>query len=467
MGTTETFCKKVFGSDASGTKLTISAWFKISDSMANNRRGERYIITSTDAATATSTLGYEIYHNTNSRKTRFYWSETGMYFFPGDTSVGMQMDASGWYHVVLKRDSTQGTDTERLKMYINGVSVGQLNNISTWPAQDSTTQFFKSGTNASNNSASAGNYIHNVNAYYSGYSTTYGMEGGYIADLHVCNGYAYDASSFGSFDANGIWTANSSPSVSYGTNGWRMKFNETGASADANGFGADSSGNGNHFATDNLGTNPSVTDTPDNNFATMNPNSIFPSTVPIIRDGNLQSKSESTSGAAFCSTIGVQAGKWYVEAKIGSSATLEVGAVDIGTEAFVKSGTATNSVGYDYGGNIRVNNSNVQTSLATYTGGDIIGICLDMDTATGTVTFYKNGSIVGSAQNFTTRKPLFAAFYMQSHTSSGSQFVDWNFGNPTFTISSSNSDANGYGSFEYAVLSGHYALCTKNLATYG
>ena len=36
--------------------------------------------------------------------------------------------------------------------------------------------------------------------------------------------------------------------------------------------------------------------------------------------------------------------------------------------------------------------------------------------------------------------------------------------NPPFTIASSNSDANGYGSFEYAVPSGYYALCSKNLA---
>ena len=42
-----------------------------------------------------------------------------------------------------------------------------------------------------------------------------------------------------------------------------------------------------------------------------------------------------------------------------------------------------------------------------------------------------------------------------------------NFGNPITTISSGNADANGYGNFEYAVPSGYYALCTKNLAEYG
>ena len=45
--------------------------------------------------------------------------------------------------------------------------------------------------------------------------------------------------------------------------------------------------------------------------------------------------------------------------------------------------------------------------------------------------------------------------------------IECNFGNPPFTISSGNSDGNGYGNFEYSVPSGYYALNTKNLAEYG
>ena len=46
---------------------------------------------------------------------------------------------------------------------------------------------------------------------------------------------------------------------------------------------------------------------------------------------------------------------------------------------------------------------------------------------------------------------------------------DWffNFGNPAFAISSSNADGNGYGNFEYAVPTGFYSYCTKNLAQFG
>mgnify|MGYP001372696863 CR=1 FL=1 len=42
-----------------------------------------------------------------------------------------------------------------------------------------------------------------------------------------------------------------------------------------------------------------------------------------------------------------------------------------------------------------------------------------------------------------------------------------NFGNPLTTISSGNADANGYGNFEYAVPSGYFSLCSKNLAEHG
>jgi len=40
-------------------------------------------------------------------------------------------------------------------------------------------------------------------------------------------------------------------------------------------------------------------------------------------------------------------------------------------------------------------------------------------------------------------------------------------GYTTISIASAASDANGYGTFEYAPPTGYYALCTKNLAEYG
>jgi hypothetical protein len=50
-------------------------------------------------------------------------------------------------------------------------------------------------------------------------------------------------------------------------------------------------------------------------------------------------------------------------------------------------------------------------------------------------------------------------------TSGGATYnSDANFGNPPFTITTGNADANGYGNFEYAVPTGYLSLCTKNLS---
>jgi len=378
-----------------------------------------------------------------------YEYDSGSFRFQYKTNQVFR-DPSAWYHIVIACDTTQGSAGDRVKIYLNGSQITSFS-TATNPSQDQDTSV----------NSTLPNVIGAFHALSSGFYL------GYMSQTILVDGTALAPTSFGSTNANDIWVPNTSPSVTYGTNGFKLDFAGTGTTADASGFGADTSGNGNHFTANSLGTNPSTADTPQNNFSIMNPLNIFPNSTPIITDGGLKTQSQSTSGAGLCSTIAVSNSKWYVECKIGSGATLEVGAVDIGTNAFNKGGTSTNSVGYDYGGNIRVNNSNTQTGLSSYTGGDIIGIALNMDTATGTVTFYKNGSAVGSAQNFTTSKPNAAAFYMQSHTSGGNQSVEWNYGNPTFAISSSNADANGEGSFEYAVPTGYYALCTNNVALYG
>jgi len=86
-----------------------------------------------------------------------------------------------------------------------------------------------------------------------------------------------------------------------------------------------------------------------------------------------------------------------------------------------------------------------------------------LDSGTRTIKFYKNGSLT-TTKNLTSNfvDPIvFAANLFNTQNQS------WNFGNPDFSISSGNSDANGYGNFEYAPPSGYYACCTKNLAEYG
>ena len=115
----------------------------------------------------------------------------------------------------------------------------------------------------------------------------------------------------------------------------------------------------------------------------------------------------------------------------------------------------------------------------TFTSGDIIGIALDLTNSK--LYFSKNGTWQESGDPTSGSTGTGAlAIVPVATTGLGNYFpavADWdnaggsvletNFGNPAFSISSGNADANGYGNFEYAVPSGYYALCTKNVNTYG
>ena len=87
-----------------------------------------------------------------------------------------------------------------------------------------------------------------------------------------------------------------------------------------------------------------------------------------------------------------------------------------------------------------------------------MGIAVDVDNST--IAYYRNGSaLVTGFTISTTRGILFPLIKMGINTT-----AEVNFGNPTFTISSGNTDGNGFGNFEYAPPSGYLSLCTKNLA---
>ena len=154
----------------------------------------------------------------------------------------------------------------------------------------------------------------------------------------------------------------------------------------------------------------------------------------------------------------------------------------LATEA-AHGGTSANSmlVEYNNGGEIRFYNGSGRTTkttgIDTYTTNDILACALDMDNRRA--YFSKNGfwqgdptpdpasSPSGAGQHAAILSDFTMAPCMFDNSSGSAGKGSFNFGNPAFTISSGNSDANGYCNFEYAVPSGYYALCTKNLAEYG
>ena len=372
-------------------------------------------------------------------------------------------DPTAWNHLVVRVDSTQSTAADRVRMYMNGTQLTMSGG--TQPGQN---QDFIINNNTG----------HALGTLWRG-SDSGGHWSGHMAQAIFCDGQSLAPTSFASTNSDGVWIPNAGPSVTYGTNGFKIDFKGTGASADTSGFGADSSGNNNHFATTNIGTNPSSKDSPENNFATWN---ALGSNASSITEGGLKMVGDTGTSYSLgaCSSIAFQKGKWYAEFKILDDSSHNIGLCKEGNmqsksgdyqyqkgQLFYRNnGNRASGTGSGYGTNGSYGN--------TYTTGDIIGVAADMDNRN--LYFYKNGTIQNSGTAAFTSSEISGqadsdikadTFYSFFSAGYNDGIVQANFGNPTFTIASGNADANGYGNFEYAVPSGYYALCTKNLAQYG
>jgi len=370
-------------------------------------------------------------------------------------------DTSAWYHIVFAVDTTQGTASNRCKIYVNGVLETSFL-TATYPNQNV-------GLNMFNASVSNGSVI---GAFYNG-SGYFEFQDGYFSEFCLIDGQQLDPTSFGEFDSDtNIWKPIDVSGLTFGNSGFYLDFENSGS------LGADVSGNGNNFTVNNLTSIDQSTDTCTNNFATLNP------LIPIggtFSEGNLQHTRSSAGYRSAVSSIGVSSGKWYVEIKSPDSENIGVGVINgdnssglymSGSEQFL--GQHSYDVGYYFNGVLYVGNSSQSGSWTSYTSNDIIGIAIDVDN--GFVYFSKNGTFVNSG-NPTSGSSGTGGYNLSGIGSNGTYFIGCstgnnsehyvNFGNPIFTISSGNTDGNGYGNFEYAVPSSYYSLCTKNLAEYG
>ena len=368
-----------------------------------------------------------------------------------ETGAGQFRDHSAWYHIVMAYDSTQSTARNRFRVYFNGVEDTRA--LATTPSENLELTVL----NTSEHNIGRDNHS----------GTTYYYDG-YMSEVHFVDGTQYAASDFGEFNDNGVWIPKEAD-VTYGTNGFKLEFKNSGA------LGTDTSGNGNNFTANNLTAQDNTTDTPTNNFCTLNPlDNYFQAAT--FAEGNTKITTNASNYSASSSTIGVANGKWYFEAKATDVHDSLIG-VSGQTETSSTNGLGQNAnqVGYLSSGNARKGGSDTSTGYDSYTDGDIIGVALDIDNSK--IYFSKNGTYQASgdpANNsngfaLTDVASTSTGFYTPSVGDNGGSAAIWemNFGNAPFSISSGNADANGYGNFEYAVPSGYYSLCTKNLAEFG
>ena len=369
---------------------------------------------------------------------RNYSNSTNYYF-----SDRKYRDTSAWYNFIIKYDGANST----VQLYVNGELEGSvsisLNENST--INDDEPQIIGAWQSSSPN-----NYFD-----------------GYMAEAVMIDGQALDPTSFGEFDEDsGIWKPIDVSGLTFGTNGFYLDFEDSGA------LGADVSGNTNNFTVNNLTAIDQTTDTPTNNFCTLN--SISEHNNSTFSDGNLTYTGSASAVHNAIGSIGVTQGKWYYEAKrvAGASAYPFVG-------VFNADGTMGSYLGQTVdgwsilmdaadNGEWRNNATLSGTSVGAFVNGDIGMVAIDMDN--GKIWFGRNGTwgdsgnpSAGSGEQYSnltgTIIPAVAVYTGAA--------ISLNFGSPPYSESGGETDGNGYGNFAHAVPTNYYSLNTKNLAEYG
>ena len=365
-------------------------------------------------------------------------------------------DLSAYYNLVFSYDSTQASAADQKKIYVNGVAT-------TWGSEAAIQSNAVPGMNLSGATRYIGREGAGTSYYYDGL----------ISYVSFIDGTVYDQSYFGSTQAaSGIWQIKTSPAVTYGNNGFFLKM-------DTSSPGTDTSGNNNTFTAS--GTPTLTQDNASNNFPTIN-KTMQPMDYSnaTLSDGATSSNSSGGDYTLVCS-MGANKGKWYWEVKLGNASNTR----NIGVVRSDQLRISGNSGGFYPGGNgnatnftsawngstgfVQTNTAGTQVQVTSgvtnTTTGDIVGVALDLDGYT--LKFYKNGTLDGTAA---LSSAWVENFVLPCARADSGQTMYFNFGNGFFSttaVTSSNADAAGYGLFEYAVPTGYYTLCTKNLNTYG
>jgi len=218
-------------------------------------------------------------------------------------------DVSAWYHIVVAKDTTQSTETNRLKVYVNGSQITMNESALGYPTQN-----FEGAINI-NDLHIIGNW--KTNSYY---------VDGYLCEVAFIDGSQLDATSFGEFNSDSptIWQPIDVSGLTFGTNGFYLDFEDSSA------LGNDAAGS-NNFTVNNLTATDQSTDTCTNNFATLNGAVLL--TDVTLSEGNLKAAfgsagTRSPAGATLAPT----SGKWYYEVKLIASSAgnyISIGYADI------------------------------------------------------------------------------------------------------------------------------------------
>ena len=453
------YLNQTFSSNGTRTTWTFSTWIKRANLGSDQR------ILSCDDDASGNQDDFIKFLSGDTFQIGFYNSG----FYGEKTTNRVFRDVSAWYHFVIVWDTTNGTADDRIRLYVNGVRETS----------------FSSSTNPS---SSANSFINSTS-----YPLEIGRRGlngtqyinGYLAETVFVDGTALDPTSFGEFDEDSsIWKPIDVSGLTFGTNGFYLDFENSGS------LGADLSGNGNNFTVNNLTAIDQSTDTCTLNYSTLNP--LATSSFNDLSEGSLKitGNTATNDGETFSTFVMPNAtAKWYWELKCTnkySGGNPKFGFIQ------AKRGFRLQNGGAGYGGGasgtldimVRPDGKTLENGstsgsavIGTWDTGDILSFALDSVNGAFYVGINGTWQTSGNPESGASKTGAVKTWTPTDSKCDDGQAVcigsyngsvtEANFGSPSFAISSGNTDADGYGNFEYSGPSGYYSLNTKNLAEYG
>jgi len=419
-----------------GKKWTLSFWFKRSSELSYGGDNKLSLLTAYKSNGEEENISL-----TSDDKLRWYAHLSTTSTDTELTSAAVLRDIGAWYHLVIAKDTTQGTETNRNKMWLNGVAVS----------------FASGGDYATEDSISQMN-VGSATKQFIGSSYVTGRYGTqYMAEVHFIDGTCYDESDFGKTNETGVWEPIEVEGLSYGDNGFYADFASSGD------LGNDVSGNNNDFTSTNLSTTNQSTDTPTNNHCTW---SYLNSSLSITLSNGARTATHSSAANdqfPIGASTAMQSGKWYAEfnmddgsAGVWSGLLNTNQAARIGRNAHYHNTVAGETSGYASGVSYQ-NNGSLWTAGSedanwgdTYTTGDVISIAVDADT--GKVWFGKNNTWQASgdpengtnpATTLTMPVTFFFSIYKEDYLTMRAAQDEWSYSAPTGfnALNSNNLDA--------------------------
>ncbi len=432
------------GTPTLNTKHTISMWFK----RTKLTYGDCFLM---DGYVDSSNRFKLAFDSTDSLE--LYNTHGGSYKYNVKTNRKFR-DTSAFYHLVIRIDTTQSTASDRVRVYVNGTEEESFSTYTNATQDDANNVVNESGA-----TISIGDYQGGGNAF-----------DGLMTHVHFVDGTSYAPTTFGEFDStSGIWKPKTAPSVTYGNNGFFLKFENSGN------MDLDSSGNNLTFTTS--GTLTQNVDTPSNNFATFNP--LFdPSSSSIsFNNGNLRVDQDTSGWGTGLSSLGVNTGKFYAEFKATSVASngMTTGIVEEAYPNNLGFVGDTGSIGYHYNGTV-YNRGSSSAFGNSYAQGDIIGVAMDL--TNGYVYFSKNGTFQNSGVptsgatgtgGISIGGTSGSIYFLGQSINASGYHGEANFGQGYFgttAVASAGTAPSEGGIFEYDCPSGYQSLCTKGINSF-